>query len=296
MQQIVVSGLLFFVVTIMLIQHLRYLHIRRHVAQDRQNPLHRSEAFHLIVLYEVNKGQRVVESARQYVHKTQWTGAKLIYAGQAAFVVDSEQLGQHNWSGVILLQFADRFVYEEHAEALHNIAATVFCDQYLHGMRRNRRFSLLLPQWLLRIRVIQLFKGQWRVDDFQEQSDYATSPRYDEWRPRADRLRAMHKVNPSGLVVVNFIRRGSPQQRLADESYGMNMLSRMAALGHGPLHIGRAVALEGFARFDDLQFVHYPSAGYFADLLSSSFFQSILPHKQVQDTTWIPTIPFTDQL
>lgn len=280
----------------MAIQHLRYLYLRRHIAQDRQNPLHRSEAFHLVVLYEVNKGQRVIESARQYVHKTQWTGAKLIYAGQAAFVVDSEQLGQRSWSGVLLLQFSDRFLYQEHAEALQDIAVTVFGDQYLHGMRRDRKLSLLLPQWLLRLRIIQLLTGQWHVEDFQELPDYSTSPHYDEWRRRADRLRAMHMINPSGLVVVNFIRRGSPQQRLANENYATNMLSRMAALGHGPLHIGRSVALEGFARFDDLQIVHYPSAGYFADMLGSSYFQSILPHNQVQDTTWIPTIPFTDQL
>ncbi|MFT4615067.1 MAG: hypothetical protein ACI9NT_002219 [Bacteroidia bacterium] len=295
MLQIFAIGLVF-VFTTMALQHLRYLHIRRVAAQDRQNPLHSIEVFHVIVLYQVNNGQRVVDAARDYVHKTDGTGAKLIYAGQAAFATTSEQLGRQSWNGTVLLQFSNRFVYEKHAVFLSHTADELFSDYYVHGMRRNRQQGLIMPQWLLRKRLVQLFKGQWQLPALVEQADYATSPRYDAWRHRVDRLRAVHKVNPDGLVVFNFIKRGSPQQRAAYESYGLYMLERMAALRHGPLHTGRSVALQGNARFDDLHIVHYPSAGYFADLMTSSFYHAILRDKQVGDTTWIPTIPFTDDV
>ena len=165
--------------------------------------------------------------------------AKLIYAGQAAFTVDSEQLGQRPFDGVVLLQYRSRYEYEERGARILNAAAVeLFADSYLHGMRRNRRQNLALPSWLLRMRIGQLLRGHWRRPAVAVQPDYPTSPRYDEWRRRVERLAAAHKVNPAGLVTINLIKRGNPAQRAALERFGDAMLSLMALEGYGPMHTG----------------------------------------------------------
>lgn len=74
------------------------------------------------------------------------------------------------------------------------------------------------------------------------------------------------------------------------------MITRMAGLTHGPMHVGRAVTLEGNARFDQVVVVYYPGPGYFADLIGSEFFQDIIGDKQLADTQAVPTVPILSEL
>lgn len=286
------------VLAIMGVQHLRYLYMRRGRAQDRQFSLHSTEAFHVLVLFKVKSGQRVVESTRALVQRTTTRRrAKLIYAGQSAFTVDSEQLGPRPFDGVVLLQYSSRYEYEERgARILNGAVVELFSDSYLHAMRRNRRQNLILPVWLLRMRIGQLVRGRWRRPELAVQPDYPTSPRYDEWRQRVERLDAAHKVNPAGLVTINLIKRGNPTQQAIQERFADAMLSLMAADGHGPMHTGRSVALEGNARFDDVFFAFYPSPDYFGRLLKSQFFHEHWSRNSVSDMVWMATVPITDSL
>lgn len=286
------------VLAIMGVQHLRYLYMRRVKAQDRQFCLHSTEAFHVLVFFKVKGGARIVDSVRTLVQRT--TGrrrAKLIYAGQTAFNVDSEQLGHRPFDGVVILQYRSRFEYEERgARVLNNVVIELFADSYLHAMRRNRRANLLMPLWFLRLRIGQLLRGRWKPPILRMLPDYPTSPRYDEWRKRVDRLEAAYKVNPAGLVTINLNRRGNAMQQAAHERFGDAMMALMAADGHGPMHSGRSVALEGNARFDEVIATYYPSADYFARLVTSQLFHEHWSRNLLSDTAWLATVPITDRL
>ena len=103
-------------------------------------------------------------------------------------------------------------------------------------------------------------------------------------------------MNREGLVIYNLVKYSSGGYQDAVDSFGDEMLSRMAALGYGPLHVGRSVALEEFARYDRVFVVYYPSARYFADLLTSQYFPSFVCSKLLNDTLRVATVPITGRL
>jgi hypothetical protein len=74
------------------------------------------------------------------------------------------------------------------------------------------------------------------------------------------------------------------------------MMGLMAKGGHGPMHIGRAVTLEGDAEFDQIVIVYYPGVEYFADLIQSEFFTSIVGGKQLGDSLSSPSVPLLSHL
>ena len=84
---------------------------------------------------------------------------------------------------------------------------------------------------------------------------------------------------------------GAPEEVAANEDYGRAMLGVMARGGHGPMHMGAAVTLEGDAAFDGVILVYYPGVRYFHDLTGSTFFGGIVGDKQLGDTQATVTVP-----
>ena len=74
------------------------------------------------------------------------------------------------------------------------------------------------------------------------------------------------------------------------------MLSVRADVGNGPMHLGQAITLEGEADFDNVTIVYYPGVQYFADMIRSEFFTSIVRGKQLADTLSAPTVPLLPHL
>jgi hypothetical protein len=109
-------------------------------------------------------------------------------------------------------------------------------------------------------------------------------------------LRSLAAVNSEAVVIFNLSQPGNSVQQAANTGYGIKMLTRMAALAHGPIHVGSAVSLEGDVDFEHLAIVYYPGADYFADLMGSRFFQGIIGDKQLRDTLVVPTVPILSQL
>lgn len=285
------------VLAVMTWQHVRYLRIRRNLAQDRQRPLHPVETFHVIVLFKLKSGDKVVETARRFMQQLSFGSPQLIYAGQAAFTVNAVHVGNRDWDGVLLIEFPSRPHYEMcRVDPRTVLARQVFSDSYLHGMRRNRRLSLMFPQLLLRCRLRDILRGRWRAEPLQRSLLFETAPEFQLWRSRVDRLLSMHQINREGMVVFNLIKYDSAGYQDAEQIYGSKLLSRMAALRYGPLHIGRSVALEELARFDQIYIVYYPSARYFADLLASQYFPNIAGSKLMGDSFRVITAPITAQL
>ena len=279
-------------------QHRRYHYIRHDLAQDMQRPLHSTDAFHVMVFFKLKPGDRVVETARRFALQLQsFSQARLIYAGQAAFTVNALHLDNREWDGVLLFEFPSRDDYEQsRVDARAVLARRLFADSYLHGMRRNRSASLFVPQWLLRRRMKDLLLGRWRIEPLQNSLAFETAPEFQPWRNRVSRLRALHEVNRDGLVMFNLIKYGAAGHQDFAEIYGDKLLSRMAVFRHGPLHMGRSVALEEFARFDRVYIAYYPSARYFADLIASQYFHHIAGSKLMGDSFRVATAPITARL
>jgi hypothetical protein len=282
----------------MIWQHRRYQYIRRYLAQDLQRPLHSGEAFHVIVFFKLKPGDKVVETAGRFAQQILSSSrARLVYAGQAAFTVNALHLDNREWDGVLLFEFPNRTDYEQsRVDARAVLARRLFADSYLHGMRRNRSASMLLPQWLLRHRVKDLLTGRWRIEPLQNTLAFETAPEFQIWRGRVSRLRALHEVNREGLVMFNLVKYGPAGHQDIAEIYGDKLLSRMAVFHHGPLHMGRSVALEEFARFDRVYIAYYPSARYFADLIASQYFHNIAGSKLMGDSLRVATAPITARL
>lgn len=279
-------------------QDLRYRRIRRQRAQDFQRRFHPGSAFHVIVFFKLGRGDRLVPTVRRFVELvTAASNARLIYAGQAAFTVNSEQMEVQDWDGVLLLEYPNREDYQLSCDDYRTAAARgLFADSYYHAMRRHRKLSAAIPRFLLALRLKDILKGKWRVEPFRPSPEFETFPEFQVWRNRVGRLMALHEVNRTGLVVFNLLKLPSPGGQDAVESVGAGLLSRMAALGYGPLHFGRPVVLENLARFDRVFVVYYPSARYFAQMLSSQYHASMTGMRLQSDTLSVPTVPVTAQI
>ena len=74
------------------------------------------------------------------------------------------------------------------------------------------------------------------------------------------------------------------------------MLSMLAEVGAGPMHIGAAVTLEGDAKFDQVAIVYYPGVEFFADMVQSKFFTTAVVGKQLGDTLSSPSVPLLSHM
>lgn len=285
------------ILMVLLIQQLRYLRIRRASAEDRQRMIYPAEAFHVIVFFKVFSGQKVVESVRKFTHQVlDGRPGRLIYAGEAGFTLQSAQLGVQSWDGLVMFEFPTRQIYTEGYTERYATARTVFADSYFHGLRRNRAASAFIPVYLLRLRVLDLLKGKWRADPLVSPPELASLPEYDDIRTRVSQLHALHEKNRRGLVVYSLVKRARPAPPSTANNLDIRLRARMAAHSHGPLHMGRAVSMEYNAGFDSIYAVHYPSARYYAQLLTSQYYHTLLNNYRLSDTMIVPTVPITDRL
>ena len=279
-------------------QHVRYLRVRRDIVQDRQPLLYSTDSFHVITFLDVAPGQDVIEAVRKVRPQLEASGtAQLIYAGQAAFTRASTQLGPRSWDAVLLLQYPSRASYEQVAKsAEHREALAAFEQTYSHGMQRHWLLNLGLHQLLLALSFVDVVSGHFQVPPLVAMPESEMSGRQLELKARVADLLRLRSVNDEALVVFNLIQPGTRQQRAADASYGRKMMTRMARLAHGPMHMGSAVTIEGDASFETVVVVYYPGASYFAELLSSRFFLGIIGDKQLGDTQAVPTVPILSRL
>ncbi|MEM7091654.1 MAG: hypothetical protein AAF567_01530 [Actinomycetota bacterium] len=272
-------------------QHLLYRRTRREVIGDRQALVYAQSTFHVLTFVALDDKEGIIDRVRALVAQVEAEGATLIYAGQAVFVLHSDQIGVTEWDAVLLVQYPSREAYQ-HATLAAGVEKELraFTRTYSHGMTRPAGLNLLMPQFLLGLRSLDLLRRN--PPEPLRTADEAPTAEGDD-RTRIDALRSH---DSSALVVVNLIAHGDEAQQRANRAYGLRMLRRMAAGAHGPIHLGSAVTLDGGADFDDVALVHYPGSQYFAELVSSEFFQSIIGDKQLRDTQAVPTVPIIDQI
>lgn len=275
------------------LQHAHYLSVRRTAAQDRQPMLYGGEAFHVVTFVRLREGDDALIPSLKALRAATQSGT-WIYAGKAIVNVPSAQIGPVEWSAVALTQFPSRAAYEAaRATPAYEAALGRYAAHYEHGMRRNALANLLLPQGLLVRKIADALRFA--------TSPYPFTPAPAETLPaRAPeliaRLRAAHDLGSRAAVVVNLQRQGTKEQAAADARYTRPMLGLMAERGYGPLHLGEAEALPGAYDFDRAAIVYYPGTDYFADMLASTFYQSILGDKQLGDNQSTITVPVLEML
>lgn len=283
----------------MLWQHVRYLNLRRDVVQDHQELVYPASRFHVITYLGVAEGEDVIKAIAALRREIEAVGAaKMVYAGQAALTVESSQLAPQNWDAVVLVEYPSRSAYEAAAEnPRQRDALAAFRAVYSHGMARSPVANLLLPQLLLALRAGDILRGNWNVEELEPASvEGASSEQVALFRERMKSLLSLASVNDKAVVIFNLAKPGSEAEQARNRSYGLTMLTRMAALAHGPMHLGSAVPVEGDAQFDDVVIVYYPGVDYFSRLARSRFFQGIIGDKQLGDTLVVLTVPILSRL
>ncbi|MAE95226.1 MAG: hypothetical protein CL910_11250 [Deltaproteobacteria bacterium] len=281
-------------------QTFRYLRTRRDVVADRQELFYSSSVFHVVTLVELAPGQGLLPGVSRLVEAIEEQGAKAIYAGKVAVnALYSKQLPEVEWDAYVLAQYPSRAAYDASAaDPAYQEARESFARSYAMGMQRPAVLNLGVPIGLLGVRAADIVRGRPPRYPFEPAVLPEDVP--EEMLARRDQLvrglLANREYGSEALVVFNFIKEGSEEERAANAGYGRTMLGMMAELGIGPMHIGRAVTLEGDAEFDNIAIVYYPGVEFFAEMVQSSFYTSISGGKQLGDTLVSPTVPLLPHL
>lgn len=270
---------------------------RRSLSQDRQASLWVGQPFHVGLLYKVHDGQKLVASTRHFVHQILSGGdVRLIYAGQVAFSIDSQQLGPARWDGLLLFELPSQQRFNAAYTERFRRARQMFSTSYLHGMRRRNLVSAAQPLVQVKLQLAALFRGRWRDQPLTVLPELKALPRYDAIRGYVRRLRAVHQINSQALVVYNLGKRSRQPPTIEAEGATAQLLVRLARRGLGLLHLGRFRRIEHNAVFDSVYVLQYPSPQYFSRLLESEYYQVVAENEQLADSLIVATVPITNRL
>jgi uncharacterized protein (DUF1330 family) len=281
-------------------QHYRYLRTRRDVVADRQDLFHSSSAFHVATVLALSPDQELLSGVRDFVDAVERAGATVVYAGKIAVnALQSSQIPREEWDAFVLAQYPSREAYvASEANPDYQKVRSSFANTYALGMQRSPWLNLAIPVGLLGIRTLDIIRRRPARYPFRPAKGLGQLPaEAQERRARlVEGLLADREYGKDALVVLNFIKNGSAEQRDANSGYGSEMFGLMAEMGNGPTHVGKAVTLEGEADFDNVVIVYYPGVEYFAEMIQSEFFTGIVGGKQLGDTLSSPTVPLLPHL
>ncbi len=300
----VLLGLVLVLVAIVLVaivvQELRYLRIRRNLAMDRQALFHLGSVFHVTSLLKLGSNQELLDGVRDFVSTVERDGAEVVYAGKV--VVNgrtSSQLPSDDWDAIVLTQYPSRAAWDGASASIERRdLESRFENVYSLGMKRSAGVNLAIPVALLRERVLQLVRREPPRYPFHPVSrPLELNPNA---RERIDAFRELIQANleysREALVIVNFAKQGTREQRKANAGYGGQMFGLFAETGAGPMHLGKAVAVEGDVDFDQVIIVFYPGLEFFVEMVGSDFYQGIFPGKQLGDDLSSLTVPLLSHL
>jgi hypothetical protein len=278
-------------------QHLRYLKARRDIIQDRQPLLYPDRTFHAVIFLKVATGKDVIDSVRALQPILEAPGAGiLIYAGQAGLaLVRSEQV-PNDWDAVLLVQYGSRQAFDTASERTELREAFAEFEQvYTHGFQRPALMNLMLPQMLLGLRLRDILRRAPSSFPFVPVGDDAF-PSLKAKMKEVEALETLRHLSEDAVVVFNLIKPGDAAQKSADRAYTQSMMSAMAERAHGPMHLGRAVTVEGDAKFSRVAAVYYPGIDHMREMFGSTFMNRIGEGKQLGDSLAVATVPFLSKL
>ena len=282
----------------------RYYRSRRDIAMDRQALFHDANVVHVVTALKLGPDQALLPAMRHFVEVVEGMGARVVYAGKSVVTgTQSSQVPNKDWDAFVVSQYRNREAFDGVASdpAYKDLQAT-FGNSWSIGMARNAVQNLVLPLYLLALRARQIITREAPRFPFVEHPDPVVFRRAGDVDRETQKKFLAHVVSENeqfskdGLVVVNFQKDGNAKQVKADSSYTREIMSLMAEVGHGPLHIGRAISLQDQVDFDRVVLVYYPGVKYFIDMLQSTYYTSIFGNKQLGDNLSFPTVPILDRL
>ena len=278
-------------------QHLRYLDLCRHAAQDRQPMVYGPNTFHLILFLrtEDDSDPVVLDALEELKRATQGLeGLGWIYAGKVAANGEaSRQLGRIAWTACVVLQFDSRADYDRAAAGSLGTALAGFAEVHAQGFDRPLIPNLLLPQGLGLRRLVSILRREPSAFPFVP---HEGEPALPEAAELARSMLAGESLSSDATVVFNLQTAGTREQQANDAAYVGRMMRSMAEGGYGPIHMGRAVRVSGDAEFQNIALVFYPGVRFFAEMIQSEFFQGIVGDKQLGDNQSTITVPVLDRL
>ena len=275
--------------------------LRRSVLFDRQDLFHSSDAFHVVSALKLKPGQELLEGVGRYVKGVEQQGAKVIYAGKVAFPRPrkSQQMPDLEWEAFIVSQYATRDAWETAAVRANYLGLkSEFTRIWSLGMQRQTTQNLVVSLSMLQRRIRHFLSGNSATYPFEPVEVPA------EQLPQAAAQRAFlektvaenEAFSEDALVIINFQKLGDARQKSANSKYGNSMMSMLSEVGHGPVHMGRAVSLEDDVDFDQVVIVSYPGIKYFTEMVQSKFYTGIFGGKQLGDDLSSPTVPILQHL
>lgn len=279
-------------------QHQHDLERRRTRAQDRQALWYDHEAFHVITFLRCDRKADTVAAVRSLYRATRhYRDVQWIYAGKAVLTgAVSTQIGPVDWDAVVVQQYASAKDHQMVSRSLvYQQALEPFAATYSCGFRRSRTTNAIVPQVLGLGRAVRRLRSEETVIPFP--------PRHDPDAPAdlgrsgsLDDLLAERDLGTEGAVVFSLIKRRGPEHRDADRRFRRQMLALMAEGQVGPMHLGRAVALEGEHDFDTVAAVFYPNLQFLADLAGSELSRHLSAHEAAEDLHTVVTAPILYRL
>ncbi len=231
-------------------------------------------------------------------------GAEVVYAGKT--VINgrtSSQLPPEDWEAFVITQYPDRAAWDAaSASEERSRLESRFAKVYSLGMKRSAGINLALPALLLARRVSQIARREparypfTPVPGLEAALDQAPPEARERMETFATALRENLEYGRDGMVIFNFAKNGTSEQRKANAGYGGEMFALFAEVGAGPMHVGESVTLEGEADFDQVIIVYYPGVEFFDEMMTSEFYQSIFPGKQLGDDLSSLTVPILPHL
>ncbi|MFK7976454.1 MAG: hypothetical protein AB8C02_09980 [Halioglobus sp.] len=291
------TATVFLLLSVLVVVYLLHMRKRSLYAQDHQPALGFRQSFHVCILFKVHSGQKTLESARGFTHQILSGGdIRLIYAGQVAFSIDSDQLGPARWDGILMFELPSRERFNAAYSERFRRSRNLFSASYLSGMQRSRARSFAVPYIQLRRLLADFFWNRTAHSPLVHLPELKALPRYDNVRGYARRLAAAYEINSEALVVYNLGKR-PPLASGKDYTDDVKpLMVRLAALGLGALHIGRFARIEHNAVFDSVHVVQYPDAKSFSELLQSQFYSTIAESPAFADRLLVASVPVTHRL
>jgi hypothetical protein len=283
-------------------QELNYSNKRRNFVEDQQSLFYGGDTLHVITALQLAEGQNLQDGVRRYIESVEGAGGKTIYAGKAMLLArQSKQLPAVEWDAFVITQFSNRNAWDIlSGQDNYRSMRAEFSQSYALGMERPVAMNLIVPLALLGTKVGQLLSRKAPRYPFPAPvlpADPQAAAESNAQRAYLQQLVEEHEIySQDAVLVFNFVKQGSAEQRQANSNYGSNMFSLMAEQGYGPMHLGNAVTLEGSADFDEVVLMYYPGPQYFVDMVQSSFFGGISGDKQLGDTAVTVTVPLLGHL
>jgi len=278
-------------------QHFKYLKLRRERVQDRQPLLYPARTFHAVTFLKVGEGRSVIEEVSTLRDAVEGKGGGLmVYAGQAAMnMVTSDQIS-NDWDALVLVQYPSREAFDRFRESrAHDEVMARFADAYTHGVIRSARQNAALPVGLLAMRVGNFVRRQPPMMPYVPVGD-DVMPGLKIMMKKAEGLDRFRSLKDDAVVIFNLIKPGDKDQQKADRSYRAKMISGMAEGSYGPMHMGKAVTVEGDADFEQFAAVYYPGIDHMQAMIGSTFMNRIGGGKQLGDSLAVATIPILSKL